>query len=163
MKRPIISAIAAIGAKNRVLGKDNDLLWKIPEDMKFFRKTTKEHPIIMGRKTFESFGSKPLPKRENIVITRDKNWSAENIYIAHTFEDALKIAMSFNPEEIFNIGGGQIYELGLPYTDRLYLTLVETDIEGDVYFPDYSEFKKVISSKKSSDNNYKYTFVTLDK
>lgn len=163
MKKPIVSIIAAIGAKNRVLGKDNDLLWKIPEDMKFFKNTTSGHPIIMGRKTFESFGARPLPNRENIIITRDMTWSAPDIHIAHDFEDALEIAKSFNPDEIFNIGGGQIYELGLPFTDRLYLTLVETDLEGDVYFPDYSEFTKEISRKDSSDENYKYTFVVLER
>lgn len=163
MQKPIISAIAAISSKNRSLGKDNSLLWKIPEDMKHFKEITTGHPIIMGRKTFESFGARPLPNRENIVITRDTAWSAPNVHIAHSFEEALEIAKSFDPEEIFNIGGGQIYELGMSFTDRLYLTLVDTDLEGDTYFPDYSDFKKEVLRKDSSDENYKYSFVLFEK
>lgn len=163
MKKPVVSAIAAIGAKNRVLGKDNFLLWKIPEDTKFFKDTTLGHPIIMGRKTFESFGARPLPNRENIIITRDETWTAPGIYVAHTFEEALEIASQFDSEEVFNIGGGQIYELGLPFTDRLYLTLIDTDLEGDAYFPKYDEFKKEVSRKDSSDKNFKYSFVVLEK
>lgn len=165
MKKPIVSAIAAIGAKNRVLGKDNKLLWKIPEDMKRMVKITTGHPLFMGRKTFESFGGKGLPNRENIIITRDENYvpSDPKAHVVYSMEAAIELASKFDQEEIFNFGGEQIYKLGMPYVDRLYLTLVETDIKGDAYFPDYSEFTKEIERIESSDKNYKYTFLTLER
>ncbi len=177
----IISMIAAIGEENRVLGKDNKLLWSIPEDMKFFREMTRGHPVIMGRKTFESMG-KPLPNRTNIVVTRDEKFKAEGVVVANSIEQALVIARSEatkqssvssgiasdpassrNDEEIFIIGGGQIYTQGIKLADRLYLTIVQGNYEGDAFFPDYSEFAKVISQRESEGNGYKYTFLTLEK
>lgn len=164
MKKPIISIIAAIGARNRVLGKDNKLLWNISEDMKHFRETTRGHAVIMGSKTFASLSNKPLPDRTNIVITRDNNFEAKDVLISHNIEEALEIAKQHETEEIFNIGGGQIYTLGLPYTDRLYLTLVDTDIEGDTYFPEYEKkFTKIISKRDFEDDNFKYSFVVLER
>lgn len=164
-RKPTISLIAAIG-KNRELGRGNKLLFDIPEDMKFFREKTKGHPVIMGRKTFESIG-RPLPGRTNIVITRDflkfkdehPEYWLENVNIlAQNMVDAIKFAKQRDKEEIFIIGGAQIYKLALPYADKLYLTLVDTDVpDADAFFPDYSEFKKV-SERKSSDENYKYSF-----
>jgi len=165
MKKPLISMIAAIGARNRVLGKDNDLLWHIPEDMKFFKETTTGHPVIMGRKTFDSFPDKfkPLPNRLNIVVTRNKDWSYDGVVVSNSIEEAIEKAREVEEEEIFIIGGAQIYNEGLKYTDKLYLTLVESDEDGDTFFPLYSEFNNEISRRESSDENYRYTFVELMK
>lgn len=166
-----ISIIAAI-SENLALGKDNKLLWYIPEDMKRFRKLTKYHVVIMGRKTFESIG-KPLPNRFNIIVTRDKNYSVSmyryiDTVVANSLEEALQkarnnlIQKKF-PGEIFIIGGGEIYEQFMEYADKLYLTIVKGTFEGDTFFPDYSEFKKVVYKKERKDNKYRYTFLELEK
>lgn len=168
-----ISAIASIG-KNRELGRDNALLWHIPEDLKFFRTITSGHAIIMGRRTFESF-PKLLPNRTHIVVTRDKDYKVpEGCYVFDAIEKAIefgkneeerlrKLDPSLN-SELFIIGGGQIFTAGLPYTDRLYLTLVDAEFpDADAFFPEYSEFKKIVEERKSSDENYKYTFLTLER
>ena len=175
---PRLSMVVAIGSQNRVLGKNNKLLWHIPEDFKRFKELTKGHPVIMGRKTFESIVEslgKPLPGRANIVISRNPDFSpktqnelgskkpASEVFIVSSIEEAVAKASSLDSEEIFNIGGAQIYELGLPYTDRIYLTIVETEKEGDAFFADYSEFSKIISEEKKSDGNYNYTFYTLER
>lgn len=172
-----ISIIAAIGP-NRELGKNNKLLWDIPEDLERFRKITKNHVVIMGRKTFESIG-KPLPNRTNIVITRDQNYKTPNIVVAFSLEEAINFAkekssftkVSEDKDEIFIIGGGQIYEQGIKYADKLYLTIVEefpAEIKkltetADTFFPDYSDFKKVISEEKKELKDYKYTFLVLER
>lgn len=160
----IISMIAAIG-ENRELGKDNKLLFDIPEDMKFFRDTTRGHPVIMGRKTAEhlvEFYTKgPLPGRKNIVITRDASYALDGFTIVNSIEDAITEASKEETSEIFIIGGGEVYSLGLPYADRLYLTIVEGTYEADAFFPDYAEFKTVVSERKSEGNGYRYTFVDL--
>ena len=168
----IISMIAAIGQKNRVLGKDNKLLWNIPEDTKFFREITKGHPVIMGRKTFESLG-KPLPRRINIVITRDAEFKAAGAVIVNSIEEAIDKAKSFysnnqdergsGEDETFIIGGGQIYTQALKLADRLYLTIVQGNYAGDSFFPDYSQFGKVLAKRESEESGYKYTFLTLEK
>ncbi|HUD44889.1 MAG TPA: dihydrofolate reductase [Patescibacteria group bacterium] len=181
-----ISMIAAIGEGNRVLGKDNKLIWDIPEDMKFFRDTTRGHTVIMGRKTFESMG-KPLPQRTNIVITRDESFNCHServsestrrprnkfgmttCIVVHSMEEALAYAKNNdlrfmnNENEVFIIGGAQIYTAALSFADRLYLTIVHGQYDGDAFFPDYSEFKKVVSQRESEGNGYKYTFVTLER
>ncbi|MFI5265277.1 MAG: dihydrofolate reductase [Candidatus Levyibacteriota bacterium] len=161
-----ISMIAAIG-ENRELGKDNKLLFQIPEDMKMFREVTRGHPVIMGRKTAEhlvQFYTKgPLPGRLNIVITRDRTFELDGFTIVHSMEDAIEEAEEFENEEIFIIGGGETYTLGLPYADRLYLTVVQGKYDADAFFPDYSSFKTVISEKKSSGEGYNYTFKILEK
>lgn len=131
-----ISLIAAL-SENRVIGIKNHLPWNLPEDLKRFRTLTSGHPIIMGRKTFESIG-KPLPKRENIVITRDPAYAREGIRVASSLESAIEIARAGSPQEIFVIGGAEIYRLALPLADRLYLTLVSGQFEGDAFFPDWS-------------------------
>src|SRR3989304_9524647 len=122
IKQPQISIIAAIG-RNRELGKDNKLLWHIPEDMKRFKDLTTNQVVIMGRKTYESLPPKyrPLPKRVNIVVTRDQNYSSEGAFVAHSVEEAIEKSREHR-KEIFIIGGAQIYELGIKYADRLYLT-----------------------------------------
>lgn len=158
---PKISLIAAIG-KNRELGRGNQLLFQIPEDMKFFREKTKGHAIIMGRKTYESIG-RPLPHRTNIVVTRDKGLQVPfGVELADSIEKALEIAKVHEEKEIFVIGGAQIYQLALPYADKLYLTIVNKTVgDADAFFPDYSEFKKVLFERSSRDKNYSYTFVDL--
>ena len=128
----MVSIIVAV-AQNGTIGDKNSLLWHIKEDMRFFRTTTSGHAVIMGRKTFESLGSKPLPKRTNIVITR-QDVEFEGALTAHSLQEA--IAMAEGDEEIFIIGGAQIYAQALECADRLYLTLVEKDYEGDTSFPE---------------------------
>ncbi len=168
----MISAIAVIG-KNRELGCDNKLLWDIPDDLRHFRKITKGHPVIMGRKTFESIGS-PLPGRTNIIITRDKNYKAKGCKIVNSIENAIKLAQSVpSPfqgggqgevdKEIFIIGGGQIYKQALPYCDKLYLTIVDNEPKADTYFPDYQEFTKLLNEEKKEYNGLEYKFIELTK
>ncbi len=161
MKKPIISIIAAI-SENRAIGKDNKLLWDIPEDMKRFREVTKGHPVIMGRKTFDSIG-RLLPQRLNIIVTRDKNYSVTGAVVVTSLESAVEKAKMEKTDEIFVIGGGQIYTQAIDIADKLYLTIVHTEIEGDTYFPDYSAFKKIVFEKKSESNRYRYTFLELVK
>lgn len=160
----MINAIAAIGKENRVIGNEGQIPWHISEDFKHFKETTLGHPIIMGRKTFETFKSL-LPGRTHIVMTRDLNYEApEEVLIVDSIESAIKIGKSIKGgDEIFIIGGGEIYKLAMPFVDRLYLTLVEGNFEGDAFFPDYSEFKKEISSRDSEEGSFKYKFVVLEK
>lgn len=161
--KPNISLIAAIG-KNRELGKGNALLWDIPEDMKHFRETTRGHVVVMGRKTFESIG-RPLPHRINIIVSRDKNYDVpDGCLKVVSIEEALAEASQRENSEIFVIGGAQIYSLALPYVDKLYLTVIDKEFsEADAFFPDYSEFKNVLSERNSSDENFSYTFLELTK
>ncbi|MBL8158491.1 dihydrofolate reductase [bacterium] len=162
-----VSAIAAIG-RNRVLGKDNQLLWHIPDDLKRFKEITSGHPIIMGRKTFESILAslgKPLPGRTNIVVTRDASWQHEGVLTAASIEDAImKAAKAPGADEVFIGGGGEIYRQALPFTDRLYLTLIEDDKEGDSFFPEYeNEFTKVVSDETREHEGLKYRWVDLER
>lgn len=161
-KKPLVSAIAAISEKDRGLGKDNDLLWKIPADLKHFKDITFAHPIIMGRKNFESIG-RALPGRMNIIVTRDTEYRQENCVIAHSIEAALERAKALDNEEVFIIGGGEIYKQALPLTDRLYLTLIHAEKPADVFFPEYTEFTKVVSEEKGEHEGISYTFLTLDR
>lgn len=162
----IVSLIAAIG-KNRELGKGNQLLFKIPEDMKFFKEKTNGHPIIMGRKTWESIG-RALPNRTNIVISRDANNISDSnnqVIAASSIENAIARARDVDGgEEIFIIGGAQIYQQAIQFADKIYLTAVDAeDKDADAFFPDYSEFKKINSTRKSSDGNYSYAFIDLSR
>ena len=162
---PKISMIAAIGSKTRVIGTaEGKIPWHISEDFKHFKTTTMGHPIIMGRTTFEGFGGRLLPGRPHIVVTRQSDYVApDGVSVAHSVDEALKIAYGFNSDEIFIIGGAQIYEAFLPIVDKLYLTVVETEIDGPTKFPKYSNiFKKVISSRKSSDENFQFEFLVLE-
>ena len=175
----MISIVAAIDEKNG-LGKNNDLLFKIPEDFKRMKEITTGHPLIMGRKTFESIG-RVLPNRTNIIVTRDSDYSFEGAVVSGSLEEALEESSKYHEKdkkiintkyliqntenEVFIFGGGQIFkeaiEKGL--VDRLYLTIVEGDYGADVFFPDYSEFIKVISDEKREADGYKYRFLTLEK
>lgn len=166
----MISIIAALG-KNRVIGKENKLLWHIPEDLKRFKTLTLGHPVIMGRKTFESIIAalgKPLPGRTNVVVSRSIKdrplWSGGDVPVVNSIEEALAKASALDSEEVFIGGGGQIYEQALPHADRLYLTLIDDEKEGDSYFPDYEKlFTKKNSEEAHEDNGLKYRFVTLER
>lgn len=153
--------IAAIG-EHRELGKDNKLIFDIPEDMQHFRETTRGHAVIMGRKTFESIG-RPLPKRTNIVISRNIEYLAEGCTVVDSLENALAYARTVEHEEIFIIGGGQIYTQGIAFADRLYLTVVKGTYDCDSYFPEYLEFSNVVTARDSRDERYQYTFYVLEK
>ena len=120
--------------KNRLIGGDNKLLWHLPEDLKNFKKLTLNSTVIMGRKTFESIG-KPLPKRLNVVLTKDKDFRPENCLIFDRIEDVVK---QFAEEpQVFVIGGGEIYKQFFPYIQRIYVSLVDGEYQGDTYFPEY--------------------------
>ena len=156
-----ISLIAAI-SENNALGKDNRLIFKIPEDMKRFKEITSGHPIIMGRKTYESIG-RPLPNRTNIVVTRDENYRADGCEVVCSLEQAIEVAKKVEKTEVFVIGGGQIYKEAISLADKLYLTLVEGKYEADTFFPDYSDFNKVIHSESHESAGYKYEFLELER
>lgn len=160
MTKPRISIIAAIGRQNELGGKNN-LLWRIPEDLKRFKALTSGHPIIMGRKTYESIG-RPLPNRENIVITRNKDFRPEGVVVVCSVEEALTKAREKEKEEIFVIGGAEIYKQSLPFLTRLYLTVIDDSKPADVFFPDYSDFKKIVSSERKNYGDLKYTWLILE-
>lgn len=122
---------------DRVIGKGNDLPWHLPEDLKLFKRTTSGHPIVMGRKTYDSIG-RPLPKRQNIVITRDQSWSAEGVDVVHSPEAVRELTLQ--DETVFIIGGAEIYSLFLPYIDELLVSHVYQDYEGDTRFPEFEHF-----------------------
>jgi len=161
MKKPKISIIAAV-AENQAIGKDNKLLWHISEDLQRFKKITSGHPVIMGQKTFESLG-RPLPNRTNIVLSFDKLYKTEGVFVAHSLEEAIKVASQKDRNEIFFIGGGQIYSQAIKFADKLYLTLVEGDYDADTFFPNYSEFKKVVFEQRGESAGYRYKFLELER
>jgi dihydrofolate reductase len=156
-----ISLIAAI-SENKVIGRDNDLPWHIPEDLKRFKEITKGHPVIMGRKTYESIG-RLLPNRTNIIITRDLKYKVEGALTVFSLESGIEEAKKVDQDEIFIIGGGQIFEQSMSVANTLYLTIVHTNLEGDVHFPDYSEFTKETYRRDSSNEEHTYTFLNLEK
>ncbi len=122
----------------RVIGKDNDLPWRLPEDLKMFKRTTAGHPVVMGRKTWDSLGKyKPLPGRQNIVITRDENWTEEGATVIYSPDELQNIELQ--DENVYVIGGAQIYQLFLPHLDELIVSYVYQNYEGDTKFPDFSE------------------------
>ena len=164
-KRPRISAIAAISEKSRALGKDNKLLWKLPGDLKRLREITMGYPLIMGRKTMDHMG-KVLDGRTNIAISRNKDFVFPGAVVCSTVEEAVKKAETSQGgnEEVFIFGGAQIYELALPLTDRLYMTIIQDERPADAFFPDYSEFKTVVEkSEVMEDNGIKYYYLTLER
>lgn len=159
---PRISAIAAMDEK-RGIGKDNKLLFKIPEDFRRMRDLTFGHPIIMGRKTFESIG-RVLPGRTNMIVTRDTTYKVPGAIICHSLEEAVKVAKEKDSKEIFIFGGGQVFSEALPLVDRLYLTIVERDFGADTFFPQYEPFfQKVLFEKHGEFDNLKYRFVDLER
>lgn len=157
-----ISAIAII-TKNRGLGFENKLLFHVPGELPRLKRITMGHPIIMGRKTYESIG-RVLPGRTNIIITRDPQYAVNGGIVVSSLEDAMEVAKkSEGKEEIFILGGGKIFLEALPITDRLYLTVVDAEVPADVFFPAYSHFTKVIEKEEKFDWDYPYTFLTLEK
>lgn len=160
----IVSLIWAM-AKNRVIGIENRLPWKLPADMKWFRQHTLGKPIIMGRNTFESFGGKSLPDRINIVITQDRSYQTKHAMVAHSIDEAL--TMCDDAEEAMIIGGMSLYEQTLPIADRLYRTVVDAEPEGDAWFPDidlkqWSETEKH-SHEADDKNTYNCEFSILER
>lgn len=153
-----LSIIVAVAA-NQAIGKDNQLLWHLPNDLKFFKNTTWGMPVIMGRKTFESV-NKILPGRTNIVITRQASWEMAGVITADTLETAISKAASTNCKEAFIIGGGEIYRQALPLCQTVYLTRVHAIIEGEIYFPvlDEKEWTCVSSEDFEKDEKHAYAY-----
>ncbi len=164
----IISAIAAID-RNNAIGKGNDLPWRLPEDLKFFKRTTLGKPVLMGRKTFESLGNKPLPGRLNIVLSNQPNLPLhDGVLLYSDINAALRRLQDENTEEAFIIGGGKIFKETLPIIDRLYITHVQTEVDGaDAFFPhiDHSNWKLVWEETHSQDEKhaYNYTFCKYER
>ena len=160
-----VSCIVAT-AKNNVIGKDNQIPWYLPADLKYFKKITTGHHIIMGRNCFESIG-RALPKRTNVIVTRDMFYAVSNCLITHSVGEALAIAEQNGEDEAFIIGGGQIYQQTTMLWDKLYLTEVNLEVEGDVYFPelDMTNWKltKQQSGLKDEKNTHDYSFLQYDR
>lgn len=157
----IISMIAAMGS-NRVIGKDNDIPWHLPDDFKYFKDTTKGHHVIMGRKNWESLPAtfQPLPNRTNIVITRQSDYAAKGGQVVKSLENALEIARQNDEPEAFIIGGGEIYRMGLEFADKIYLTEIDGEFEGQVTFPeiDQSIWQEISREHHPIDERHKYSF-----
>jgi dihydrofolate reductase len=170
----IVSMIAAIG-RNNELGRGNTLLWNMPADMKHFRETTRGHTVIMGRKTFESLPNGPLPNRDNIVVTRDRNYVRPGIAVVHSLEEALRLAAleqgkhfeeKQEETEIFIIGGGELYTQGIERSQKLYITRVDDAPEADTYFPAIDTSWKEISHEDhpaDAENPHAYSFIVYKK
>ena len=135
---PMTISFVVAASENNVIGKDNRLPWRLPNDLKFFKNTTWAMPVIMGRKTFESFG-KPLAGRTNIVITRRDDWQAEGVVKVKSLEEALQAAEQTDAKEAFIIGGGEIFRQSFPMADKIYITRVHTQLDGDAFFPEIKE------------------------
>ncbi|MDQ3192333.1 MAG: dihydrofolate reductase [Bacteroidota bacterium] len=151
-------------AKNNVIGKDNTLPWHLPADLRFFKNLTTGHHMIMGRKTFDSFG-KPLPNRTSVVITRQNDYQPEGCIVVHSIEEAIKVAAV--EEEIFIIGGSEIFKQTMPIADRIYLTRIHEDFEGDTIFPELNkeewELKEKQDFEADEKNKYSYSFCIYER
>ncbi len=158
-----LSAIVAM-SENRVIGKDNRLPWHLPADLIYFKKTTINKPILMGRKTYESIG-RPLPQRKNIIITRDQNFIAPGCQVFNSIDVAL--ASLAEQEEVLIIGGATLYQQMLPRMQRIYLTIIHQQFEGDAFFPEFNmqEWREIERSDHEPDekNKYPYSFTILDR
>ena len=161
MKKADISLIAAV-SRNLTIGKDGDLPWRLPDDMRFFMETTTGHPVIMGRKSYEALPPKfrPLPNRTNIVITRQVDYLASGAIVLNNLQAGLDYAQTIEDNEVFVTGGGEIYTLALPYADRIYLTEVNAEVEGDAYFPEFdkSNWKEISRRHHPSDEKHLFAF-----
>lgn len=158
----LLSIIVAV-SENGVIGLNNQLIWRLPDDLKRFKKLTLGHPMIMGRKTFESIG-KPLPGRQSIIITRDKNFSFEGTIVVHSLEDAVEEAKKTGTDEAFVIGGGDIYQQVQEISDKLYITEVHTETKGDTFFkienPDL--WQETERTPHSPDDKHQFSFEFVD-
>ena len=154
----MVSIIVAV-AQNNVIGRDNQLIWHITEDLQYFKKVTSGHAVIMGRKTFESIG-RPLPKRTNIIITQNRDFTADGCIVVHSLKESLEKAKETGETEVFIIGGGSIYKEALPFTDKVYLTRIHKDYEGDTYFPELkpSEWQEIEHTDFEHGEKFEYPF-----
>ena len=164
MKVALIVAVS----QNNVIGRDNQLPWHLPEDLQYFKSITMGKPILMGRKTYDSIG-RPLPGRTNIVITRDPNWTAEGVEVVNSLEAAMtagaEACNAAESDEIMVIGGAQIYRDCLPMADKLYLTKVDADIQGDAFFPDIdsNQWQKTSEKTPAVVDKHPYRFLILER
>lgn len=159
-----VTLIAAI-ARNRVIGKDGDLPWRLPADFRHFKRTTVGHPLIMGRRTFESLG-KPLPDRTNIVVTRNRDYRPEGAVVVSSFDDAMRVARQQNTD-VFIGGGEDVFRHFLPSADRMILTWIDEEFEGDTFFPAFDESEWRVVSREDHEpdekNRYRYSFVVYER
>ncbi|WP_299754418.1 dihydrofolate reductase [uncultured Pontibacter sp.] len=159
-------AIVVAAAENNVIGKDNDLIWYLPADLKHFKRLTMGHPMIMGRKTYEAIG-KPLPGRTSIIITSQIDYHADGCIVVHSLEEAIAKGKELDAEQVSIIGGANVYRQALPYTDKVYLTRVHHTFDGDAYFPELPENKWQVVEQEQHEpdekNKYSYTFLTLER
>ena len=159
----ILSFVVA-QAQNRVIGRGNGLPWRLPDDLKFFKRVTVGKPVIMGRKTYETIG-RPLPERTNIVVTRSPRYAAPGCIVVNSIEEALAAAEP--APEVMLIGGASLYTQTLVLADRIYLTLVQTDVEGDAWFPelDWREWREVSREEHASNakHEYPFSFILLER
>jgi len=158
-------ALVAAVARGGVIGRDSGIPWRLPEDMQRFRTLTMGHPVVMGRRTWESLPDqfRPLPGRGNVVVTRNSDWSAQGADRAGSIEDALRLLEG--EATVFVIGGGEIYAAALPSADELLLTEIDAEIEGDTYFPDWDpdDFEEVARERHVSSDGVGYSFVTYER
>ena len=161
MAKPLLSIICAMD-KNRLIGKNNQLPWHLPADLAFFKQSTLGKPVVMGRNTFESIG-KPLPGRQNIVVTSNPEWQASGCDVATSIDGAIELAMS--ADEIMLIGGASLYEQTIDIVDKLYLTLIDFEFEGDTWFPEYRPdqwaIESIVENTPDTKNQYSFTFVNF--
>lgn len=161
----ILSHIVAV-SQNFVIGRNNKLPWRMPEDMRYFHKVTDGHIVIMGRKNYQANG-KALKNRTNIVLTKNMEFRPDDAQVVHSIEEALDLAGTYQPEEVFIVGGGEIYKMTLEMVDRIYITVIETEVEGDAFYPeiDFSEYTIVSKIPKKADakNPFDHTYYILEK
>ena len=161
----IISIIVAY-AKNRAIGKDNQMIWRLSTDLKRFKRLTSGHHILMGRKTFESLG-KPLPNRTNIVITRNPDFEYEGVLVFSDMDEAVKHCQKAGEDELFIIGGGEIYKQMIPEAERMYITKVLATPDADTFFPDFEESEWEVTSEEAhlpdEKNDHAFIFVDLER
>ncbi|MEX1052235.1 MAG: dihydrofolate reductase [Patescibacteria group bacterium] len=165
MSRPIISLIVATDSKGGI-GRDNKIPWYLPEDIKRFKDLTMGHPVIMGRKTFESIISylkKPLPGRVNIVVTRNPDFAYDGVIVCKSIDEAIEKALNIDKNEILIGGGEQIFNSTVDMADRLYLTIIKGDFKADTFFSHADKFKKVVSKEEKSYKGINFTFLTLER
>ncbi|HRI79757.1 MAG TPA: dihydrofolate reductase [Cyclobacteriaceae bacterium] len=157
----IISLIAAL-TQNRVIGRNNTLPWSLPDDMKYFMQTTKQHHVIMGRKNFDSIPEKfrPLPNRTNIIVTRQPHFNALDCLVVHSIDDGLSLAKKAGEKEVFIIGGAEIYKTTMPLVQRMYLTEIRTALPGDTFFPEFDrrQWKEISRKTHPADERHAYAF-----
>jgi dihydrofolate reductase len=163
METPRISLIAALGIRTRVIGANNGLVWRIPEDLRRFKALTMGHPVLMGRRTYESIG-KALPGRMNIVVSDSPLEAPEDVSVCFSLDEAIALGRAQHTDELFVIGGGQVYAQTLSHADRLYLTLVDDDTPGDTCFPAYEHLPFTETAREEGTHGtLRYAFVTYDR